>query len=333
MERFEALKSTLPEITLQADRKILFLGTSTWHYFLNPLFLDVQLARRSITAESYNLSFAGAIGHTLATYVRRLQAEFRDRHAEFAASVIELNPLSLSREFNLRNYDQLHWRLSSIFFNWSMWRESFLLDPANAAYLVFDQLLQPIDVEVLLKAAMGRKRRIRRPGVASFWGRPDFIETQAWNVRYHGLANWNLPTTEKLFTDALEQLHQPTEWQKMIARYSVVHGLDEHFAFDRNAVDMFITSVRVAKKFSRHVYIVLFQAAPSIQMDLDRYANISTLKARVERETGIKVLDYSKSFSLRDADFADVEHPRTATIDRWLPLLADQMISDQIFSE
>jgi hypothetical protein len=333
IERFEGLKKAFPEMTDHPGKKILFLGTSTWHYFLNPLHMDDQLAKRSVSSESYNISFAGAIGQTLAIYTRRLQSEFYDRHAKFGATVIELNPLSLSREFHLRNYDHLDWRLSSIFLNWRMWRESAMLNPPNAAYLVFDQLLQPIDIEVMFNEALGRTRVISRPGVASFWGRSEFLERPAWNAHYRGLSNWNLPASKKEFTEALENLHQPDEWENMLSRYSNVHGLDDRFAYDRNSVEMFMTSVRLAKKFSHHVYIVLFQATPSIQATLDRYADIDGLKRRLEKETGVQVLDYSKSFHLRDQDFADAEHPRTATIDRWLPLLADQMIRDQVFSQ
>lgn len=332
--RFKEFMFNIDIVTRNSRSKTLFLGTSVFHYFLDPEFFDSRMRELGVDSQSYNLAFAGMMGTPKLAFVQRIAHEFEIRDAKFKTSIIEFSPVSYASAFYERHRESLDVWSPRIFLNSASWIDLFFEDPRLASLMWVDEWLRPFDIFSLRGLNKFFVVRTYNPnrfweGVAALWFKDIFIEKHRWNIQRRGLANWNLPQTREEFDRAIAEIHSPQNWSKLVENAHRFLRFDRGFAISERMFDFFLESVRQAKRFSREVYVVVPPYAPDLQVLANRNVNYEYYIDRIQTETSVKVLDGRKILQLSNNDFADFMHLNHAAMARFGNALANQIFQEK----
>ena len=319
--------------SIQKDPKntALFIGTSTWHYFLDPTTFDREMKKYGEELTSYNLSIAALVGSSMFSYVGRLGEIFRPEN-KFKVTFIEMIPIALSREYYIRWGVELETNITGFFATKRTWPQMFWIDPASTMLMWFNSLVRPLNWRLLLNSELEdlpiriRPFSYQRPeGIAGFWLLPELYEVPEWKIESRGRNTWNFPKGKPLFDEQVANIHELQKWRANIATYVKAHAIDASFSFDRKAIDYFIATVEMAKRFSDRVYVVIFPLSPSLQKKVDWFVDVQSLKARVQSETRVPILDFNSRIRFRNIDYVDAMHPTVEAADQLQGLLAEEV--------
>lgn len=331
--RFQSIIENMDRIKKDPPRTQLFVGTSPWHFFLDPVFFDAEMAAHGRDSVSYNLSFFGLVGSPMLTWMNRLRDEFGGEKVQ--SVFIEFSPVALGTEFNVRRAPELDAVVSAIFANSQVWKNLFRADPQNAAMLMLNQTIRPLNwrhipgLEYILPVERRRLDADADPmGMLYLWGNRAFNERPLWKLETRGLNNFNRPRAESEFQRVLSFLQTPEQAENAMAAYKRVFHANADFKFDPRAISNFIESVRSAQKFSGRVYLVWLPNSPPFEKLLTEHVPTAELIARIERETDAKIIDLRQAVPVTAADFVDPMHPSPETMKRFLNALASRLTDE-----
>lgn len=327
--RFQGIMAHVDRIRENSGSKNLFLGTSIWHYSLDPRTFDALLAKRGIASESYNVSVHGVMGNSLLALVRALGLSIGERKVR--ATFLEMNPIMFSREYYTRFVeDEETWAASIFFQDSKLWREFLFREPAKSFFLYLEDRLRPMmwklftpltDYLPLTFREPQRWSRRKPLGILEFWTNPDLQEPLNWNPETRGFHNWNLPASEQTFSRLRQKVR--SKWERIVRMLNHLHGLmPGRFHFHPALVDSFHRTIEAALGYSENVYLVITPNAPSFQARVEEYVDVEYLKREFGRHPGVKIIDLRR-LPTRDEDYVDPQHPTRETMDRFLPFLAE----------
>ena len=333
-QRFGKLMRNLPVISAKPEVTTLFLGTSIFQYFLYPPDFDKPLNDAGIESVSYNLAFEGNFGLGLYALNNRLMGEFSKNQKKFKAVIIEICPASMNRRTFNRHKLMIDVGNPDVFMNKAAWKDMFIADPATATYLFLNSHMPAFDWQYLEAYAFiqGRiysfERKPRFAGIANIWSLPQFYERPEWNLEKFGMSGWNLPTSQIEFDQMQNKMHEPDEWKAMLADYFRGNGLNENGGFmgyEESLINYYIESVKLAQKFADNVYLLKVPYAPDFQQLADKFSYEDYVLNKVAAQTSATVIDYTKSFDFKDADFADAMHLRQESMKQVMTKLAHDL--------
>ncbi|MFZ3230193.1 MAG: hypothetical protein WA160_08310 [Pseudobdellovibrio sp.] len=326
-KRFEALLQNISEISKDSNNKTLFVGTSIFQYFLDPSDFDEAMQSKGVLSKSYNLGFEGNIGSGTYAMMNRLETEFKSRNAHFKNIIFEFSPACLNKTFYNNHLFVIDIRHPQIFLDNQTWDKIFIQNAPAAAYLLTNQILKPLDWEFLsyrkLLGFADYKKKL--PGVADAFSSKIFYEVPEWDIKSSGLSNWNLPKTTIEFENLIEDIHEVENWKSMIFRYRIGNGISSSFSYEPSLVNYYIESVRAASRMADNVILVILPYAPSFQKSVDEFVDYEYLINKFSKETNAKIIDYRKSFSNTDNDFADAMHLRKENMKRYMNILGHEL--------
>jgi hypothetical protein len=325
-KRFEYLLKSWPEITKNPNQTNLFVGTSVFQYFLDPRVYDEELAKYGISMKSYNMSFQGNIGIGLRSYMYRLKSECEKNNIVFDSVFFEIIPSAESKKFYKSHRNMIDIGNPEVFMDSDTWTKLFLTDPISAAYLYFVNQMRPLDWNNLVSSFLASKKfhpRIARfAGIANFWSLPQFYEKPEWNIETVGMVNWNRSASSSEFDETMRFVHTPDQWNIFLKEYINGNTVSKDFAYEENLIDFYVQSINIAKTFAKNIYIVKLPTAPTFQALVDQYVNEDYMLNKVYKETGVKIIDYTRIGSFTDNDFADPMHLRHETMNFYIKNLA-----------
>lgn len=335
-QRFSNMMIHMDTIAADPQHKTIFLGASAIEFFLDPTFFDEALAEENIKMKSFNLAYKGNYGMGTLTLALRLRNEFKSRNAKVKAVVIELAPINFNSEFyRKRKFFQDY--MSPLFFlDNETWVSFFIQDAPAAGNLFIRQWINNFDwaffetySQIWEEPAFTKK--LTENGVLGLWYRQEFKEVPNWNIVTRGRYNWNFPVAKPLFDKIQKDLHETATWKQHVGHYRVAAGfLDKNFYLgsEEGLVASYIEAVKIAKSFAENVYLLKLPLDPELQGLYENVAHEADLVARIERETGVKVYDYSRAHKYTSNDFADALHPNLNTMRKVLHQFAADVKSD-----
>jgi hypothetical protein len=328
-KRFRGVVNSMPQILEHSDTKTLFIGTSIFHYFLRPDAFDESMANHGVKTTSYNMGFGGLMGPSYLALVNRLFDEAKGNR--FRAVVFEFSPVSLSRQFYESYKTELDLDFPAIFLSGpSLWRFA-QRDPPSASWMLLNQTLQPFDwgkFGLFYRFIWGRERYQvgRMAGAPGLFQLPEYYEVPEWNATVNGRYDWNLARSASSFEQDVAEIHEPSQWRNMIQKYVTGHSLNSRFKMDRGMLDATIQSVRVAKELATQRVVVILPYAPSFQILADKFVDYPGTISKIERETGVEVIDLRNVIPLTDEDFVDAMHPKFETMNKLMAIVAARSV-------
>jgi hypothetical protein len=325
-KRLEYLLQSWPAIIKNPNKTNIFIGTSVFQYFLDPRVYDEELLKFGIEMRSFNLAFEGNIGIGLTSYVYRLNSECEKNNVLFDTVFFEIIPSAENKKFFHSHQNMIEIGNPDVFLDKNTWTKLFFKDPISSIYLSFSNLAQPLRWEYLMYSLITSKKidpNLRKfAGITNFWSLPYFYEKPEWNIKTAGLVNWNFPESRTKFDEAMNFVHSPEQWSIFLKEYVNGNGISKNFKYEENLIDQYIQAINSSKKFAKQVIIIKLPTAPSFQALVDQYVNEEYMLNRVRKETGVKILDYTKIGQFTDNDFADPMHLRKETMNYYLKILA-----------
>ena len=335
--RIKTAYQALPRIAAAPGPKALFLGSSTVEFGFAPQAFDAHLERSGIEITSYNLGIGNMNPSLQVVLARRIRAEFESSGHRVDLMLIELNPFQTT-ERRVRANEPLHEAVLSIFSTpRSLWRD-FVDDPERGARLFTIKYLREgvaaqaiteglgMAVEALGDLLAEEKearteeeaRILEERGDLAFelFGNlreehPDqwpfgtwSFETRGGNLRLTDLA----PQTRALVPRLMANLQYPPSLQNDLEnRIRCCDIVDLHF--DEGLVHDFIAMVRELAAISDRIEVVLMPKNNDwVKNPPEARARQRPVLERIERETGVRVVDYQHLQELDGGYFWDVSH-------------------------
>jgi len=323
----------LSTISKTPEDTTLFFGHSIFQFFLNPVVLDEVYHDRGLPSVSYNMSMSGNMGLGQYTQVLRMAQEFSRNKRKFRATIFEFSPIAYSSEFHNRHQFRLNQLQPRVFFHSSILGEMLKLDPFMALSVALNYYVRPVHYRVLFPFANWRalempKRSGVWAGITTLFDESRFFDKYAWSLELRGTRNWGLPATKDDFERTLSSFHQPGAWEFAVNQYRGGNSVDANFKFDLRALDLFVSSLQIAKHFSENVCVLILPSAPALEVFLDEFVDSNGIIESIRARSGAEILDLRKVFPVQDSDFADPLHPRHETMNRFVKVLADRLIQE-----
>lgn len=324
--RFEDALENMAKISEDSGKTNLFIGTSLWHFFMDPAGFDRAIGQPS---SSYNLSNAGMMGTALYIFMLRLKSEFDLKQMRVKAIFFEFNPMSYSYRFSEHRGFDLDYVLASGLYNNHLWYTLASKHPLKAVDLLFNNSVRPFNrwrfppIRFLVAKDGNETQALDSGTVPNSWMRPPFVESAAWLLEQRGLYNWNRPAAEEAFQEMRAKIHE--DWDHQLYTYAKRHGVDQRFKIFKPAREAFEESVELAKTIADHVYIVVPPYSPSLQAEMEQNFKLDNLYNGLSRSTGVEVIDLSRALTLTNDDFVDPMHASRETVDLYLKALAERI--------
>lgn len=324
--RFDYIMQSWPEISKNPNQTTLFIGTSVYQYFLDPRVYDEEIQKYGYAMKSYNLAFQGIIGIGLTSYIHRLRAESEKNNTKFDTAIFEIIPSAESKKFYNTHRNIIEIGNPEVFMNPTTWKKLFFTDPISALYLSFVKHVRPLAWNHLIKSVLTAKKFRPRgdkfAGITSIWSQPQFYEVPEWNILTAGMVNWNRPESDAEFEKTMEAVHKPERWNTFLKEYIAGNTVSKDFSYEENLIRFYIQAINESKKFAKHVYILKLPTTPSFQKLVDQYVDEGFMLNQVHKETGVKIIDYTRIGHFTDDDFADPMHLKQDTMNFYMRNLA-----------
>ena len=331
--RMNKMMENWPEIIKNPNETTLFVGTSVFHYFLNPKTFDAEMSKNNIKSKSFNIAFQGVIGVGLYTYVERLKRESEKTGTHFENIVFEIIPSAESKKFYRNHQNFIEIGYPDIFLDTPSWISLGFKDPITTVYLYLINNVRPIDwgniVESVFQQKKYRKRIERFAGITNIWSLPAFYEVPEWNPDMSGMVNWNRPQSNEVFEKTIANIHQSETWNKFISDYIKGNSVSADFEYEESLINYYIEAINLSKSFAKNIYVLKLPLAPSFQQEVDKFVDEDYMLNRVKKETGATIYDFTRSEEVKDTDFADPMHLLHNTMDRYLVLLASEIAKNK----
>jgi hypothetical protein len=324
-ERLVGFLEALPELARREDAVLVF-GSSLIQHGFSPETFEQHLG---VPVTAYNLGFPGIDPEVQALLARRVADSFGEAGHKARLSLVEFTPLQATVA---RARSQRFGELASI-------KKALLVDPPtlarvawrspeDASHLGALRLLggtSPLVVKSLVE------KRIFDGPTPSWWPVPEppdeAMERRAWVDRIHagraaaerrevpewdpvrrGEVRWIFDETREAYAawarlrTVREVLEPELQWRVESSDLLELH-------FDEEQVRLFIEAVRALASVSHETRVVLAPRNPAWNRPTpEGRARLAAVLVRIERETGVPVLDLSDSPGFSPEDFIDVTH-------------------------
>jgi hypothetical protein len=317
-------RALIPELAARDEPTAIALGGSQMQG-LWPEVFDAALAAAGRRVVTYNLSYGGLSPDALRILVGRLRNAFAQRGRRMRLAIVEFVPQGATRAIQRdgRWFDLAAMELnepSDFVAQFRASRED-TVRRGVARYLlggVPPRMLKGWATRVLYGRRImcgipvsdlddpGEQRAILRWCGEMHRVFPDGIP--AWDLRTRGYPRQVFPETEAGYREMLR--FATTEQSMSDDRDFRVHCCDMiDLDFDPKLLDDFVASLEELKTVAEHVLVVI---SPIHQKWVKPSAlgepRLRAAIARIERDTGLRVLDLSAAPEIADSDFVDVTH-------------------------
>jgi hypothetical protein len=337
-ERVQGIVDALPSIARSPDPVVIFLGSSDIESSIQPLTFDSLLEPEVGPVRSYNLAVRD-FSKPLPTLVDRIVEEWSESGKKIAVAVVKVTPSRLTARAD-ENYrltttqeieiGQLH---SS-----SMFLRLFEKAPARAAHLFFESRLfaghSPDEATSYLYDSLSTwltnavQRRVVpsrfRANLQDLWYNPRFKPSPAWDPVARGGFFFGAPASNYELARMFQTYELPYMRAKILAFHDECCDFTE-LRFSEALVVQYMAAARRLSLVADKVYLLYFPDRPSVRRAPDTKERLAVLLERLSVESGIELLDFSKTGGFQDADYFDVIHLNQAGISKLERLLATEL--------
>ncbi len=328
--RFNKLLSNFDKI-FSGDKKInLFIGYSSWQFFLDPKVFDYELQQKDIYQTSYNFSFAGIMGQPLYLLLSRLKYEINARDKKVSTIFLDLSPVSLSKKFYVRNRTRFDNLYSETFYNYHLIPNLIRFNPVYFPEIIYNRIFSPISLfnidSPMVKSLYSstRHKLPQKSNAKDIWSSNIVQDMDDWNLEDRGAALGYFRRNTNDFNIYLESVHETTNWKNIHSFYQHHHGLNNKFLISEKQFNYFISTIKNALSISDKVIVLIIPYSPSYQKKADQFINYEILIKHIKNETKATVIDLRKKVDFTDKDYVDPMHIRKESFDRLLKIIASE---------
>ncbi|NNE06813.1 MAG: hypothetical protein HKN15_13915 [Xanthomonadales bacterium] len=348
LERVTEAQEALPAIIALEDELAMFFGSSMVHAGYSPRLFDQWLAEKGITLKSFNFGFGGLNPYFQDYLSRRIRDEFVANDRRLALAMIEFNPFQTTKtRWNgaLPAVDSFLTMLAT---------DAELLEIAKedltrgvrlftiryfrndiSAEIITAQFAQSLqappqrsDIPVDEEAAARRDEILEALEGKLAEDYPDY-NGEEWYWPWQGGPTIPSDRSEETVALIQELMHTGLTDRRMDNdRLNRIRTADIiELQFEEILVESFIRIVENFKEFSDHVEVILLPRNTDwIDYSPEGWKRLEKIIARIERETGIKMLNLQDTPEVTPDMFSDTTHLGRYTGDiAFTRLLADEM--------
>ncbi|PWK53959.1 hypothetical protein [Pleionea mediterranea] len=321
----------LPKITQQQDDQVMVFGSSMVEAGFSPRQFDREMKQRGIDVTSYNFGSGGLNPLFQDYYSRRIRDIYQANNKRLKLAIIEFNPFQTTKRryqgavasidgyLGMLASDEELWQLAkedptrgALIYNIHYFRDDISAEMITYFFgrgLQAERPKPDADPDTEEQVALRRKLgdQLSEQFEKDY---PDYVD-EDWSYNWQGGGTIPAERSEetlKVFEQYYESLRTPYRmasdklWREISADITELR-------FQEELVESFIKIVKNFKQFSDQVEVIMLpKNSRWIKNSSEALARQQAVIERIEKATGIKIIDYQNTDRITPEMFIDTTH-------------------------
>jgi hypothetical protein len=329
--RARTLAAALPGIVSGTGRRAVMMGASTAVLGFSPEEFDARAHRDGIEWTTYNLGLVSATPAILRLLARRLRSLCLGSRSRLSLGLIEFGPSTATEAFQGKPHMFLK---MALLMAWPDVLWDARRSPADASRLAALKLFAGLNADHFTELL---RQRIFPPdddpltsAHAKLLRRLEAAEgpIQPWDAARRGGVRTLIAETAPEYAGYLQLALSPAALKSEVDTFVGASDIME-LRFSEDAVADFIDAVKTMQEVCDRTVVVIPARNPSWNRPtVEASARLAAVLARIQKETGAPIMDFSRDASFTAGDFVDLLHLNETTgKPKFARLLADRSIA------
>lgn len=310
------------------QKTVYVFGSSLIEFGFSPEIFDAELQAKGLATRAYNFGYGNADPSIHRMFATKFARTFARRHGKVDLTVFEFTPFQATAR-RARQTGQLNDAVASVLYDWQDFAQLAKTNHEKAVSLLNTRYFRNGVPAEAVTNLLGELTHVAlNPGRPVDDGIATPLKDQAFHLYDMLLRQWpqanppggwyvqnrgGLPPTAS--PEALQLADQVMARLEVPARMAASHRQRlqccdiEDLQFSKPMLDDFIAAVKEAQKVSKRVDVLLMPRNQDVvHLTATGRANLRAAMARIQRETGARVVDFSEAPRYGVDQFLDADH-------------------------